>query len=195
MSKRDKRVDECISKAQPFARPILTRLRKMIHDANPELEETIKWSMPAFTWQGRLVCNMAAFKQHCALNIWRASEITEDSDAGAMGQFGRITTLQELPSADAVHCLIRKRIATYAEGKAPRTRKTSRPPARIPSDLGKALDLNEAARRNFEAFSASHRREYIEWITDAKREATRQKRLATTIEWLAEGKPRNWKYM
>jgi len=197
MSPRDPRVDAYIGAAAPFARPILEHLRECVHAACPAAQETIKWSSPHFTYGGRLLCNMAAFKQHVAFGFWLGDRVADNAKAtDAMGQFGRIERLADLPSKRALAALVKKAMAL---GDAGATRAAARgtpprPPADVPDDLAAALAKNRKARETFERFSNSDRREYIEWITEAKREATRAQRLATTLEWLAQGKPRNWKY-
>ena len=194
----DPRVDAYIAKSAPFAQPILTRLREIVHTACPEVEETIKWSFPHFQYKGML-CGMSAFKQHCAFGFWKWKQIVGDAGSeDAMGQFGRITTLADLPPKKTLIAYVKKAMALNEAGVPAATRTkpaTPRPPAEVPADLAAALKKNAKARTAFEGFSPSHRREYIEWISEAKRENTRAKRLATTLEWLAEGKPRNWKYM
>ncbi|HEY0232662.1 MAG TPA: YdeI/OmpD-associated family protein [Dokdonella sp.] len=193
----DARIDAYIAKSAPFAQPILAHLRKVLHEACPEVEETIKWSMPFFLLDGRPFANMAAFKQHCAFGFWKARQVVgEERSDEAMGQFGRLTSLSELPSKKRLSGYVRKAVEQHrATATAPRARaSTPRPPAEVPEDLAAALKKSAKARKTFEAFSPSHRREYIDWIIEAKREETRAKRLATTIEWLVEGKARNWKY-
>jgi uncharacterized protein YdeI (YjbR/CyaY-like superfamily) len=198
MGKKDPRVDAYIERSAPFARPILAHIRKVVHAGCPDVEEAMKWSAPHFMYKGML-CGMASFKEHCAFGFWKAS-LVKDSGNGAtadgMGQFGRITSLADLPPAKKLEGLVRKAAALNDEGvKAPPRRKTApRPALRTPPDLQKALGANRKALAAFQAFSPSHRREYIEWITDAKGQETRQRRLAAALEWIAEGKSRNWKY-
>ena len=200
MGTRDPRVDAYIAKSADFAQPILEHIRSTVHEACPDVEETIKWSMPFFTHNG-LLGNMAAFKQHCAFGFWKGSLIVgSDRDREAMGQFGRLTKLADLPPKKVFVDLIRQAVARNDDGvKTPKVRKPGLPrravPTAPPADLVAALKKNAKAKRTFDAFSPSHRKEYIQWITEAKRDETRQKRLAQTIEWLAEGKARNWKYM
>lgn len=193
----DPRIDAYIARAEPFARPILSHLRALVHEACPPVEETIKWSAPFFLHHG-LLCQMAAFKRHCAFGFWKGARIVgEDAAADAMGQFGRIGTLADLPPAATIVGYVRK-AAALNEAGAPRPARGPRAPkpeAIVPDDLAAALKTNAKARRTFEAFSPSHRREYVEWIVEARREATHASRLATTLEWLAEGKPRNWRYV
>lgn len=198
MSKSDPRVDAYIAKAAPFAQPILLKLRELVHAADPEIEETIKWGMPFFECQG-IVCHMAAFKAHCAFGFWKAALLKDSGipakSAEAMGQFGRITSLSELPSEKALVALIRKAASLNDEGvKAPRRKGAARQPIASPPAFTAALKKHTKARAAFAALSPSHQREYLEWITEAKTDATRDKRIATTIEWLSEGKTRNWKY-
>jgi uncharacterized protein YdeI (YjbR/CyaY-like superfamily) len=199
MAKRDPRIDDYIAKAPEFARPILTHLREVVHAACPEVEETMKWSRPHFEYKG-LLCGMSAFKEHCAFGFWKGSLIVEggnESDDG-MGQFGRITKLSDLPSKKVLSGYVKKATKLNEDGVKSPTRakpKTPKPDPVVPADLAAALTANPAARATFEKFSPSHKREYIEWITEAKTEATRNRRIETTIQWLAEGKPRNWKYM
>lgn len=197
MSPRDPRVDAYIDAASPFARPILAHLRERVHAACPAALETIKWRSPHFTYGGRLLCGMAAFKQHVAFGFWLGDRVADTGKAAdAMGQFGRIVRLADLPSKRALGALMKKAMALGDAGATrARARGTApRPPAEVPDDLAAELAKNHKARETFERFSNSDRREYIEWITEAKRDATRAQRLATTLEWLAQGKPRNWKY-
>ncbi len=193
----DPRIDAYIARAAPFAQPILAHLRTLVHATCPEVEESIKWGMPFFLYRG-LFCHMAAFKQHCAFGFWKWKQVVgEDAPEEAMGQFGRIEALADLPSKKIITAYLRKAMALNEAGvpAATRARKTPRPEAEVPDDLAAALKKHAKARRAFEAFGPSQRREYVEWIVEAKRAETRAKRLATTLEWLAEGKPRNWKYM
>lgn len=193
-------VDTYIGKAAGFAQPILRHVRALVHEVGPEIQETLKWGFPHFVREEAIVCSMAAFKAHCVVGFWHqemekriAKERGTTNDA--MGLLGRITSLKDLPK-DAV---LRRYFRTAAElavsDKPARARRaTPRPALPVPPNLAAALGRNAAARKTFENFPPSHRREYIEWITEAKREETRAKRLATTIEWLAAGKQRNWQY-
>lgn len=198
MGTRDPRVDAYIAGAAPFARPILEHLREAVHAACPPCEETLKWRSPTFLYRGAILCGMAAFKQHAMFGFWKGALI----DAGgkidlAMGQFGRLESIADLPGKRALAGYIKQAMALEDAGvKAPRTKSGKPKPApKVPEDLARALARNRRARQTFEEFSPSHRREYVEWITEAKRNDTRQRRVAQTIAWLAEGKPRNWKYM
>jgi len=199
MGKKDTRVDAYISESGEFARPILTHLRELVHTTCPDVEETMKWSFPHFQYKGML-CSMAAFKAHCAFGFWKNALIVEKGGAeteAAMGQFGRITKLSDLPSKAVLTGYIKQAMKLNDEGtKKPAPAKPKAPAeVVVPDDLANALRANAKARATFEKFSPSHKREYVEWITEAKTEATRTRRLETAIEWMAEGKPRNWKYM
>lgn len=198
MGIRDPRVDAYIAQAAEFAQPILIWLRDVVHRHCPEVEESIKWGFPHFLYHGML-CSMAAFKQHCAFGFWKGTQFVADArNDEAMGQFGRITSLQEAPGEQLLAGYIRQAMQFNVSGTRP-TRKARgtapKPPAEVPEDLAAALKKNKKAAAVFEGFSNTNRREYIEWIGEAKRAETRAKRLAQTLEWLAEGKTRNWKYL
>jgi len=200
MGTRDPRIDAYIEKAADFAQPILKHLRQTVHAACPDVEETMKWSSPHFLYKGML-CGMSAFKQHCAFGFWKGKLVVGDDGRtleDAMGQFGRITTLRDLPPKKTLIAYIKKAMALNEEGvPSPMRAKRAapKPPVAVPDDLAAMLRKNKKAQTTFDAFSPSHRREYVEWIGEAKREETRKKRLQTTIEWLAEGKSRHWKYV
>jgi uncharacterized protein YdeI (YjbR/CyaY-like superfamily) len=199
MGTRDPRVDDYIDKAAEFAKPILTHLREVVHTACPEVEETMKWNSPHFMYKGML-CSMAAFKEHCAFGFWKGSLIFDQSGGSAeeaMGQFGRITKVSDLPSKKVLAGYVKEAMRLNESGvKSPaRSKPRNKAEPKVPDDLATVLKKNKKALATFEGFSPSHRREYIEWITEAKGEDTRKRRLETTIEWLAEGRPRNWKYM
>jgi uncharacterized protein YdeI (YjbR/CyaY-like superfamily) len=199
MANTDPRIDAYIANAAVFARPILERARIVVHEACPQVEETIKWGMPTFVYAGGILCGMAAFKQHATFGFWKhALVMGEGAERDGMGSFGKMTSVRDLPPKKELVPLIRKAMALNEEGvKTPQARKrtTPRPAPKVPADLAAALRDNPAARETFERFPPSHRREYVEWLEEAKREETRKKRLAQAIEWLAEGKQRNWKYM
>lgn len=195
MPTKDQRIDAYIDEADAFAQPILKRLRKLVHQGCPEVVETIKWHMPFFDYKG-LLCGMAAFKAHCALVFWRDVKPKAAKPGAAMGQFGRITSLEDLPKDAVLVDYVRQAVRTRDEGKV--SRKPRPKPAKalpIPADLKAALATKPEATEAFAKFSPSHRREYIEWITGAKRPETRTRRVATALEWIAEGKPQNWKYL
>jgi uncharacterized protein YdeI (YjbR/CyaY-like superfamily) len=193
---RDPRVDAYIAKSQPFARPILEKVRERVHAVLPEVEEAMKWGMPAYTLSGKIVLVTSAFKAHAAVNFWRGQEIGDGQPkAGAMGQFGRLTSVSDLPPDHEIDELIREAAALVRTARAPRkTKHAPKPPPEMHPGFQTALGKAHKAKATFEAFPPSCRREYVEWIGEAKRDETRQKRIATAIEWLAEGKRRNWKY-
>lgn len=193
---REPRIDSYITNAQPFARPILEKVRERAHAAIPDVEETMKWSMPAFTVGGKIVLIMSAFKAHAALNFWRGQEIGDGTPkAGAMGQFGRLTSVGDLPPDAELDALIREAAALAKTAPAPRkTKHAPKPEPEMHPEFDAALRKAPKAKATFDAFPPSCRREYVEWVSEAKRDETRQKRVATAVEWLAEGKRRNWKY-
>lgn len=198
MGTRDPRVDAYIAGAAPFARPILERLREAVHAACPQCEETLKWRSPTFLYRGAILCGMAAFKQHAMFGFWKGALIDTGGKIDlAMGQFGRLESVADLPAKRALAGYIKKAMALEDAGvKAPRTKSGKPKPApAVPEDLARALARNRRARQTFEEFSPSHRREYVEWITEAKRQETRERRVAQAVVWLSEGKPRNWKYL
>lgn len=198
MATTDPRIDAYIQKSAAFARPILEHLRAVIHEACPEVEEAIKWSAPHFLHRGRILAGLGAFKQHAAMVVpmLTADESQPDKADQAMGQYGRITTLSDLPARRVLIAQLKRAAKAIDAGEKRPTTKTGtpKPPAEAPDDLTKALAGNAAAKKHFAAFPPSQRREYIEWIVEAKREETRQRRVAQTVAWVAEGKPRNWKY-
>ena len=200
MGKKDPRVDVYIAKSAPFARPILSQLRKVIHAGCPQVEEAIKWGAPFFMYEG-ILCNMAAFKQHCAFGFWKGTLLEALNTAGkaneAWGQLGRIVRLADLPSQEFLVQQVKEAMRLNERGaKAPTKHKSkAKSPLVVPPYVRAALKKNAKAGATFEGFSPSHKREYIEWITEAKTEATRQKRLDTALAWMAEGKVRNWKYI
>jgi uncharacterized protein YdeI (YjbR/CyaY-like superfamily) len=193
---RDPQIDAYIGRAAPFARPILEHVRERVHAAVPEVEETMKWSAPSFTLGGKILVMMAAFKAHAALNFWRGQEIGDGSPkAGAMGQFGKLTSMADLPDDATFDELVREAAALASTAPAPRkTKHEPKPPPAMHPEFAAALEAHPGAKANLEAFSPSARRDYLEWIGEARQDATRAKRIVTAIEWLAEGKKRHWKY-
>jgi len=193
---REPRIDTYIAKAEPFARPILEHVRERVHAALPEAEETLKWSMPAYTLGGKIVLITAAFKAHVALNFWRGQELRgEGANADAMGQFGKIKSLEELPIDAELDRLIRDAADLAKTAPAPRKAKHEPKPApELHPAFAAALAKAPEAKAALDGFPPSARRDYLEWIAEAKQDATRDKRIATAIEWLSEGKRRNWKY-
>lgn len=195
-ARRDERVDSYIGRQAEFAKPILNHLRAAVHSACPEAEETIKWGMPAFVYRGEILANMAAFKSHATFGFWRGKLILGDDDRQrtAMGQFGRLTSIEDLPEPEILRALIEKAKALTDEGVKPPRRTMAKEEIPVPDDLRAALEENGAASATFDAFPSGCRREYLEWIVQAKRPETRAKRIAQAVDWMAEGKRRNWKY-
>jgi uncharacterized protein YdeI (YjbR/CyaY-like superfamily) len=195
MPEFDKRIDAYIEKSRDFARPILEHLRRLVHKACPDVEETIKWGSPHFDYKGSLA-GMAAFKEHCAFGFWKQKLMDlKPVEAAAMGSFGRIALLKDLPKDKEIIARIHQAMELNEKGiKVPKKPAAAKADVVVPKELIAALSKNKEAKAAFEKFSPSHRREYVEWITEAKTEPTRDKRIATAIEWLNEGKSRNWKY-
>jgi hypothetical protein len=197
MGSTDPRVDAYIQKAEPFARPILMHLRKVVHAACPDATETMKWSFPHFDYRGML-CSMAAFKAHCAFGFWKASLLEgaemPRKDREAMGQFGRITSIEDLPDVKTLGRLIKAAAALNDAGIRVKRAVRRRPSMKVPAYFMNALRKHKAAFATFQRFSRSHQREYVEWVTEARTDATREKRLAAAIEWMAIGRSRHWKY-
>ena len=198
MKNTDKRVDEYIKNAKPFARPILTHIRKLMHKGCPDLTETIKWGMPAFDYHGPMA-SMAAFKEHAVFGFMKEDLIPGMKqyikEKEAMGSWGRITSLQGIPPDDEIIEFVRVAARLNEQGIKSPKRKPKPVVVNMPSDFMKAIRANKKALATYENFSPSNKRDYAEWINDAKTEETRTKRMATAIEWMSEGKPRMWKYM
>ncbi len=192
----DPRIDAYIAKAAPFARPILNKVRERVHAAAPQAEETMKWSAPGFTVDGKILLIMAAFKAHAAINFWRGQEIGDGSPkAGAMGQFGKLASVGDLPSDKDLDGMIREAAALAKTAPAPRKAKHEpKPPPAMHPEFAAALANAPKAKAVLDAFSPSAQRDYLEWISEAKQKSTRQKRITTAVEWLSEGKRRHWKY-
>ena len=202
----DARVDAYIAKAQSFAEPILTHIRELMQKASPDIEETIKWGMPFFTLRGVIVGHMAAFKQHCSIGLWgpemtaalKTDGITDSG--GGMGLFGKITSVKDLPAQKVLLGYFRQAVALIESGERTNSlpgrkkAKSAKPAPVVPEELTAALRKNKKAAATFAAFSPSCQREYTEWIADAKRQETKAKRVSQAVEWMAEGKQRNWKY-
>jgi uncharacterized protein YdeI (YjbR/CyaY-like superfamily) len=216
MSHRDPRVDAYIAKAAPFAQPILEHARAVVHEACPDAEETIKWGMPTFVHAGAILCGMAAFKAHASFGFWKHALVVGEDEGGervGMGSFGRLASVRDLPPKKQLVAYVKKAAAINEAAAGKRKGATSRQaaasraavaasaaPARKPPpvptpEFAAALRRNKAAAATFKAFPPSHQREYVEWIAGAKREETRDRRIAQAVEWLAEGRQRNWKYM
>lgn len=220
MSQTDPRIDAYIAQAAPFAQPILEHLRAVVHAACPRVEETIKWGMPSFVYGGKILCGLGAFKQHATFGFWQGASVlgaSPERSREAMGQFGRLTRIGDLPGKRELSKLLKQAMALIdargkkttgkpAANKAPAGRtatsdgpasktRAPKPPVVIPDDLAAAFKKNAKARATYAAFSVSQQREYVEWIESAKREQTRSSRVAQAVEWMADGKIRNWKYV
>lgn len=203
MPKTNKQVDAYIAKAQPFAQPILKHLRKLVHTACPAVEEKIKWSFTCFDYKGSILCTLASFKQHCSFGFWKAPimsdphKIFKSVGETAMGHLGRVTSLKDLPSDKILIQYIKEAVKLTDEGaKLPsRPKAATNKEPEVPVYFKKALNKNKKAAKVFEEFTPSKRREYVEWVTEAKTDETRNQRIATSVEWISEGKIRNWKYL
>lgn len=200
MAKIDPRIDAYIAKAAPFAKPVLNHLRALVHKACPDVEETIKWGFASFDYKGPL-CSMASFKQHMSFGFWKASlmkdaEKLKDNQEEGMGHLGKITGMKDIPSDKVMLSYIKEAAMLNEKGiKLPPRKKTEAKEVVAPDYFLKAIKKNKKAATTYETFSPSCKKEYIMWVTEAKTEETRNKRLETTVEWMAEGKQRNWKYM
>jgi uncharacterized protein YdeI (YjbR/CyaY-like superfamily) len=204
MGTRNKRIDDYIKKAAPFAQPILTRLRELVHKSCPEVEETIKWGMPSFDYKGPF-CSMASFKQHAVFTFWKARLINDPKNylqarsaegGSAMGHLGKLSDVKDLPPDKVMLDFMKQAKKLNDDGiKLTPKPKVEKKELIIPTYLTTALKGNKKTKATFDAFSYSNKKEYVEWITEAKTEATREKRLETALEWMAEGKVRNWKYL
>lgn len=213
MGHHDARIDDYIARSAGFAQPILRHLREAVHATCPEVEESLKWGMPSFGYRGRILCSMAAFKQHAGFGFWQGARVIAEAPAKpdkasaragvdgkvseGMGQFGRLKELSDLPDPRALAGYVTKAMKMIDEGVPRPSAKVAatRAPVVVPEDLATGLNSHAEAHATFDRFPPSQQREYIDWITGAKRDDTRQRRLAQAIEWLGEGKPRNWKYM
>jgi hypothetical protein len=203
MGTRDRRVDAYIARLPDFSREICTRFRSIVHECAPEIDEDIKWGHPSFMHKG-IVCGMAAFKAHVVIHFWKTALLTGSharraTDDKTLERLARVTSASELPPKTAIAGFLKAAVklndgAVKAPSPTKAARKT-RAPLRTPPIFSKALERNAKAKATYDGFSASHRREYVEWITEAKSSETRDRRIEQALGWLAEGKPRNWKYM
>jgi uncharacterized protein YdeI (YjbR/CyaY-like superfamily) len=202
MAKKEKLIDAYIAKSADFAKPILNHIRLLVHKTCPDVEEKIKWGMPFFDYKGEMLCHMASFKQHAVMSFWKAKLMKDPAlienarSETAMGHLGKLTSLKDMPSDKKITAWIKEAMLLTDKGiKLPAKAKTAEKKVlTVPDYFIKALNKNKKAKQTFENFAYSHKKEYLEWITEAKTEETRNKRMATTLEWLAEGKSRNWKY-
>lgn len=198
MPETDPRIDAYIEKSADFAQPILTHLRALVHDAVPEAVETIKWGMPHFTVNGKNLAGMAAFKAHASFGIWPTlEEDAPEATRDGMGSFGKLASVADLPDAAELTARLQKGAAILRAGikATPKLKKPAKPLPVMPEDFGEALAAIPAASAVWDGFAPSHKREYLDWVIEAKRMETRQKRIAQSVEWIAQGKQRNWKYM
>lgn len=202
MVKKNKEIDAYIAKSADFAKPILNHIRALIHKACPGVEEKMKWSMPFFDYKGEMLCHMASFKQHAVMSFWKAALmkdrvlIENARSETAMGHLGKLTSLQDLPSDKKLIAWIKEAMQLTDKGiKLPaKSKAAEKQELVVPDYFIKALNKNKIAKQVFEKFPYSHKKEYLQWITEAKTEETRNKRMTTALEWIAEGKGRNWKY-
>lgn len=198
MGTRDPRIDAYIEKSAPFAHPILEYLRGVVHEACPDVQETMKWSSPFFDYRGTM-CSMAAFKEHAAFGFWKGALVLDDKSGKAQeaaGHLGRIRAISDLPPKKTLIGYIKKAMALNEQAVQPaRPLKHPKKPLKVPPYFMAALKKDKKALATFESFPPSQKRDYVEWVTEAKADETRERRLATAVEWMAEGKPRNWKYM
>ena len=196
MPETDPRLDAYIARAQPFAQPILERIRTMVHDACPDVVETLKWSAPAFMYRDQMLCQMAAFKEHVMFGFWKGALIEGLDLSGyeGAGHFGRLTSVKDLPSKREMSGFIKQAMKLNDQGITTQRPRRKKQDFEVPAELTRALARNKKARATFDAFPPSHRREYSEWISGAKGEETREARVKQAVEWLVEGKSRNWKY-
>lgn len=190
---REPRIDAYIAKAQPFARPILEKVRERVHAVVPDVEEAMKWSHPTYCRGGKIVLGTAAFKEHAAVNFWRGQELGFDAKAGAMGQLGQLKSVADLPRE--LDDMIARAAELSASAPAPRkTKHAPKPPPQLHPEFAKALAGAPKAKATLDGFPPSAQRDYLEWISEAKQDLTRQKRIADAVQWLSEGKRRHWKY-
>lgn len=199
MPSKDKRIDAYISQSAEFAEPILRYLREVVHEGCPEVQETIKWGMPHFEHKG-IMCGMASFKEHCAFGFWKGSLVVDAKEiksVDAMGQFGRITSLKELPPKKVLVGYVKKAAELNEAGIKNPARLKQRAEKKelvVPDYFTAAVKKNKKAFATFDGFPYSKKKDYVEWVTEAKTDETRARRLKTAVEWMAEGKARNWKY-
>ena len=198
MAGKDPRIDAYIQKAAPFAQPILKHLRKLVHAACPDVQEAMKWNTPSFEYEG-ILCGMAAFKSYVTFGFWKAAILAgqgfTEVGSSPMGGLGRMASLDDLPSDPRLEEIIKAAVALNEQRIAVKRPKSApKPPVKPPAWFLAAIKKNRRALTAYDAFSPSHKREYVEWVTEAKTDATRDRRVAQAIEWMAEGKSRNWKY-
>ncbi|MCA6066935.1 YdeI/OmpD-associated family protein [Chryseobacterium sp. RG1] len=201
MENYNAKVDEYIEKSQDFAQPILKHIREIVHEICPDTEETIKWKFPTFMYKGKILCSMVSFKQYCSLGFWLHDEmktlknIETDVEKTNMFSLGKITKIGDLPSKPLLKEMILEAMELTDKGVTLKKASPSKTETEVPDYFQNALQQNKKASEIFIKGSPSFRKEYINWLTEAKTEATRNKRMEQAIEWISEGKARNWKYM
>jgi uncharacterized protein YdeI (YjbR/CyaY-like superfamily) len=202
MGKKNPGVDAYIANSADFAKPILKHIRSVVHAGCPGVEEELKWGFPHFMYKG-ILCSMASFKAHCAFGFWKGELLANKHKTltatreSAMGEFGRITALSDLPDEKALLRYVKDAVALNDEGiKRPvKPKPKGDRSLDVPGYFLAALKKSKKALTVFEGFNYSNKKEYVEWVSEAKGEETRKRRLETAVEWMAEGKPRNWKYV
>jgi len=202
MAKKIKEIDSYIAKAQPFAQPVMKHFRELVHKTCPDVEEKMKWSFPHFDYKGQMMCSMASFKQHCVIGFWKAQlidgKLVDNAKSEvAMGHMGRLTSLKDLPPDKQLVTWIRKAMKLNDEGiviSKPKPSEKDKKEFTVPRELTVAINKNKKAKATWDKASYSFRKEYVMWVDETKTEATRNKRIETTVEWVSEGKARNWKY-
>lgn len=193
--------DQYIEQAADFAQPILNQLRSAVYKACPEAEEAFKWSSPSFMYQGKILCSMAAFKKHAAFTIWLGDQLSDPENIlqtvgkTSMGQLSQLKTQEDLPKEEILIAYLKEAMLLTQKAVSKKSSAKQKKELTVPEDLLAALETDSKAAETFNNFSYSNQKEYVEWLEDAKRESTRNKRLNTTLEWLQEGKVRNWKYL
>jgi uncharacterized protein YdeI (YjbR/CyaY-like superfamily) len=197
MPTKDKRIDAYIAKSADFAKPILIRLREIVHESCPDCEETLKWGHPTFMYGGAILCGMVAFKQRCGLHFWKGALINPNRAQDAQwAKLEQLVRISDIPPKKTLAGYIKAGMALNDAGiNVPKAPVKAKKDLIVPDAFMAAMKKSKKALATFDAFSPSHKREYVEWITDAKGEDTRARRIAQAVEWMAEGKPRNWKYM
>jgi uncharacterized protein YdeI (YjbR/CyaY-like superfamily) len=197
MASHDPRIDAYIAKSAAFAQPILEHLRAVVHTACPDIEESLKWGMPFFVYDGSPLCMMSAFKQHCGFGFWLSKQVVGETAEDGMGQFGKLISIADLPPKKQLADFVRKAMAlSNAGARLTRPKAAAKPAPPLPDALASefAKKKNLAARNHYQAMTPGKQREYVEWIIEAKTDLTRQRRIASALEWLSDGKSRHWKY-
>jgi uncharacterized protein YdeI (YjbR/CyaY-like superfamily) len=194
-------LDDYLAKSAGFAKPIMQHLRELLHETCPEIVEEIKWGIPHFDYKGEMMCIFAAHKNHCSFTFWKESLMSDQkfkenpSLQASKRYLGKIISLSDLPSDKQLVAYIKEAMALNENGVKLVPRKSEKPKnIAIPDYFAKELAAKPKVKKIFDSKSDSFRKDYLVWITDAKTETTRQKRIAESLEWIAEGKGRFWKY-